>query len=774
MDFVYTACNAATPQDCDQATLHVLVTAPAANTNPDFNVTTVNVPVTGSVKTNDTVPAGTTYGTPVASGSNPAGGSITMNPDGTYTFTGTTPGVYTYQVPVCAQGQSTGCPTETLQITVNNPNATNNAPIANPDYATTNVGTPVTVNSLANDRSGNAGTTLNPGSVTVVGQPANGTTTVDPATGAITYTPNAGFVGEDVLTYRVCDNGNPAQCATTTQTITVQPAGATNTTVAVDDYNQTRAGVAVSGNVRTNDSDPQGNTQTVTAQTANVAGKGTLQLNADGTYTFTPAAGFTGPVDFVYTTCDNGTPQACASATLHILVTAPTGDTNPDFNVTTVNVPVTGSVRTNDEVPAGTTYGTPVASGSNPAGGSITMNPDGTYTFTGTTPGVYTYEVPVCAPGQSTGCPTETLTVTVTNPSDVNAAPVANPDFNTTNQGTPVTTNVLANDRPGTPTDQLNPGSVTVVGQPANGTTTVDPATGAITYTPNAGFVGEDVLTYRVCDNSNPAQCSTTTVTYTVNPTGTPAEVVAVDDYATTSGTTPVSGNVLTNDNPGGSTLTVSNPGTYTVDGKGTLVLNANGTYTFTPVNGFTGPVDFVYTACNAATPQDCDQATLHILVQDVLVPDLTPTITLGDGQFLEPNDIKNFVVNIVNLVRVATTSPIRIRVAVSPGYELQAFDPNLTTTQVPGEDGAITVRNQDWVLTASSPTTYDLQTKPGVSLTGGSLATSLSQIGLAIKRTTATDNSTGNITVTILRDNTMTYDSNTANNLYVRIISAN
>ena len=184
--------------------------------------------------------------------------------------------------------------------------------------------------------------------------------------------------------------------------------------------------------------------------------------------------------------------------------------------------------------------------------------------------------------------------------------------------------------------------------------------------------------------------------------------------------------------------------------------------------------MDFVYTACNAATPQDCDQATLHILVQDVLVPDLTPTITLGDGQFLEPNDIKNFVVNIVNLVRVATTSPIRIRVAVSPGYELQAFDPNLTTTQVPGEDGAITVRNQDWVLTASSPTTYDLQTKPGVSLTGGSLATSLSQIGLAIKRTTATDNSTGNITVTILRDNTMTYDSNTANNLYVRIISAN
>ncbi|MBK7957854.1 MAG: cadherin-like domain-containing protein [Bacteroidetes bacterium] len=72
---------------------------------------------------------------------------------------------------------------------------------------------------------------------------------------------------------------------------------------------------------KANDTDPENNTQTVTAQTTTTAGKGTLVLNTDGTYTFTPDPSFVGgPVDFAYTTCDNGTPQACATATLHIMV----------------------------------------------------------------------------------------------------------------------------------------------------------------------------------------------------------------------------------------------------------------------------------------------------------------------------------------------------------------------------------------------------------------------------------------------------------------------
>jgi VCBS repeat-containing protein len=44
----------------------------------------------------------------------------------------------------------------------------------------------------------------------------------------------------------------------------------------------------------------------------------------------------------------------------------------------------------------------------------------------------------------------------------------------------------------------------------------------------------------------------------------------------------PVSGNVLANDvDPDGDTLVVFNPGTYTRD-RGELIINADGTYTFT------------------------------------------------------------------------------------------------------------------------------------------------------------------------------------------------
>jgi hypothetical protein len=45
-----------------------------------------------------------------------------------------------------------------------------------------------------------------------------------------------------------------------------------------------------------------------------------LVFNEDGSYTFTPQAGFEGPIDIVYTVCDDQDPASCATATLHILV----------------------------------------------------------------------------------------------------------------------------------------------------------------------------------------------------------------------------------------------------------------------------------------------------------------------------------------------------------------------------------------------------------------------------------------------------------------------
>ncbi len=296
---------------------------PTFVTLPDFNVTYISVPVSGNVSTNDKYPTGTQYGTPVPASSNPSGGNLTLNPDGTYTFSSATPGVYEYQVPVCIPNGGTPCPTETLAITVLSKDAVN-PPIANPDYASgmgssTGTGSPITSVVKANDKPGQASGTLGDPTITSPAPAANvGTIAVE--NGNIVFTPAQGFFGEYVATYSVCETPG-GSCSTTTATFLVNAPGTTNTTAAADDYISTPQGVTISGNVKTNDTDPEGNNQTITPQSnVQIAGKGTLNLLADGSYTFVPATGFSGPVEFTYQTCDDGNPSACASATLHIMV----------------------------------------------------------------------------------------------------------------------------------------------------------------------------------------------------------------------------------------------------------------------------------------------------------------------------------------------------------------------------------------------------------------------------------------------------------------------
>lgn len=292
--------------------------------DPDFNSTYVNVAVTGNLATNNNnIPAGSTYGpASVPSGvTNPGSATPTINPDGTYSFTSSVPGVYVFDVPVCATGVTPpNCPLNRLTINVADPAVNTNAPVANPDLATTKIGTPVTIPTLSNDQPGSNSATLNPSSVTITNAPNHGTAVVG-ASGNITYTPAAGFTGIDTLYYQVCNTASPPNCATSYQVITVLPTG-TNVTSASDDYKTTYMGTPVSGNLKTNDIDIEGNTTTITTTgTFTVAGKGSVTINADGSYTFTPEPGYTGPVSFPYTVCDNGIQQACDNATLYILVT---------------------------------------------------------------------------------------------------------------------------------------------------------------------------------------------------------------------------------------------------------------------------------------------------------------------------------------------------------------------------------------------------------------------------------------------------------------------
>ena len=267
--------------------------------------------------------------------------------------------------------------------------------------ANTEPGKAVKLLTLENDKVGNLGRKLNPASVSIVNPPVNGTATVD-TLGNIIFQPNPGFIGVEVYTYKVCDDNNPPLCDTATQEVKVimprmSGAPVVNGTQAADDYANTLENLAVSGNVKMNDTDAEGDIQTIVAQNTTLAGVGTLVLNATGAYTFTPEPGFRGPVNFKYTVCDNGTPSACAEATLYILVGP--FDPDPDVFETPWRVRLTASIVGNDTVPAGTTYGTPIPLAGNPPLSTITMLPNGTFDFMNRRVGTYQYNVPVCPAG---------------------------------------------------------------------------------------------------------------------------------------------------------------------------------------------------------------------------------------------------------------------------------------------------------------------------------------------------------------------------------------
>ncbi|WP_143100897.1 Ig-like domain-containing protein [Spirosoma endophyticum] len=377
---------------------------------------------------------------------------------------------------------------------------------------------------------------------------------------------------------------------------------------------------------------------------------------------------------------------------------------NPDFNVTTKNVPVSGNVSTNDKVPAGTTYGTPSASSSNPSGATITLATTGVYNFTATTPGTYTYTVPVCATGQ-TSCPTTPLIITVLDQSIATNKPVANPDYASVQSSTAaagsVAINVKANDGAGNPGGVLGAPTITI--NPTHGTAIID-GSGNIVYTPATSYIGDDILTYEICETPGGLCAPAQVIVHVVAPGS--STVTVADDYTSTKQNAPITGNVLTNDL--GTGLTVSNAGTISSPGKGTLIITSAGSYTFTPATDVTGPVDFTYTACDGGTPAACGTATLHILINKV--PDLAIISTIQPSTIYGTSNF-TLVGEVYELNSSAVTGPITVYIAKDPLFVL-SFDGAAVFV------GGKVVNNSVWTFDATNKDFYILTTNAG--LVGG------------------------------------------------------
>ncbi|RMG95458.1 MAG: tandem-95 repeat protein, partial [Chloroflexi bacterium] len=159
-------------------------------------------------------------------------------------------------------------------------------------------------------------------STTPLTGPSHGALTLNPD-GTFTYVPDAGFTGQDMFSYIICDNGTPGPlCDTAQVTIHVLPPSTqgNNPPVAVDDATFTTVNNPVSGNLLLNDYDPDGDSLIINLIPLSGPSHGTVTIHPDGSYTYTPDPGYVGPDNFTYVVCDNGVPVKCDTATAYITI----------------------------------------------------------------------------------------------------------------------------------------------------------------------------------------------------------------------------------------------------------------------------------------------------------------------------------------------------------------------------------------------------------------------------------------------------------------------
>ena len=563
------------------------VTNPAPLAANDTATTSEDQPVTIPVLANDSDPDGDALRVTAASAPN---GRVIINEDGTITyepapnFHGTDTITYTI-----SDGQG-GTSTATVTVTVA---AVNDDPVAVNDSGTTPEDTPVTLAVLTNDSD------LDGDPLTVVAATAtNGTVSIG-ADGRLTYTPNPDFNGTDAIVYTISDGHGGT--ATATAFVTVN--GINDVPVATPDTAITGEDQPVTIPVLANDTDRDGDPLTVTAATSP---NGTVVINPDGTITFTPAPNFNGRATITYTISDGHGGTATTTVAVDV---APVNDppvAANDTATTREDTPVRIAPLVNDSDVDGDPLTIVAASSPN---GTVSINPDGTITFVPDRdfngPTTITYQI---SDGHG-GLATATVAVTV---AAVNDPPVAVNDTVTMNEDTSVRIPVLAND-----TDRDGDALRVTQASAPNGTVTINPD-GTITYTPRPDYFGTDIITYTITDGNGGT--STAQVRVTVNDVN---EMPVDGDEARTGigGVTqviPVLANATDRD---GDPLSVF-AATASV---GTVIINPDGTLSYTPPPDFQGIATIVYVVSDGRGGFDRSVATIDVVQANADMNALAP-----------------------------------------------------------------------------------------------------------------------------------------------------
>ncbi|MHC4403368.1 MAG: Ig-like domain-containing protein, partial [Planctomycetota bacterium] len=344
--------------------------------------------------------------------------------------------------------------------------------------------------------------------------------------GLFTYKPNEGFHGTDSFTYRA--NDGVADSSLATVSISVAPLNAAPK--AENDGYLTGQDVplivAPDDGVLANDVDADGDA--LTATLVDGPSHGTLTLLADGSFEYTPDAGFRGEDVITYRASDGYSESNLAAVSLTVGPEneAPSAaddvyGTNEDE---TLAVDAAAGVLANDADVDGDPLAAVLVDG--PANGTLTLTDDGSFQYT---PNADFHGADGFSYLASDAVAESTLATVSITVEPVNDAPSAADDVYGTNEDETLVVDVAAGALANDADVDGDPLAAVLVDGPANGMLTLTDD-GSFQYAPNANFHGADGFSYLASDGV--AESTLATVSITVEPVN-DAPAASDDVYGT-------------------------------------------------------------------------------------------------------------------------------------------------------------------------------------------------------------------------------------------------
>ncbi|WP_349409526.1 Ig-like domain-containing protein [Pseudalkalibacillus sp. SCS-8] len=533
-----------------------------------------NKAVAGLVKASDPNGDPLTY----AIGEVPVHGTATVNDSGNWTYTPDADYIGMDQFSVKVSDGKGGTVASTISVNVTEP--VNHLPTVSNYSEETEMNQSVGGKVIGNDPDNDAL------SYRMKEAPTNGTATVN-ADGSWTYTPATDFTGADQFSVEVSDGRG----GTVTSTISINVLEPVNHIPTVDNYNEkTEQNTMVSG--RITGADPDGDSLSYMKNSD--PSNGTATVDSDGNWSYTPHTDFTGMDQFTVQVSDGRGGTAISTVSINVAKSnqLPVAD-NYNEQIEQ-NTSISGKVVATDPDGDSLIYSINRAA----SHGTAVVKADGTWTYTPNTGYVGTDQFTVKVSDEKGGEVISTISINVLEP--VNQLPTVENENVQTEHNQPVEGKVIGHDEDG---DTL---TYSKESEPAHGTAVLY-ADGTWSYTPETGYVGTDQFTVKVTDGKGGEAISTISINV-LEPVN---QLPTVDNYnVKTDHNMPVEGKVIGHDEDG-DTLTYSKESEPT---HGTAILNADGTWSYTPNTGYVGTDQFTVNVSDGKGGEAISTISINVL----------------------------------------------------------------------------------------------------------------------------------------------------------------